>query len=86
MEASAAWVNQQKQAGVILEIYTVAGWARIAVICQHESAEHLFQTITGMPLAGFMNFEVYPLADFDQSMKVHLEAAKAAEQMFPAKK
>jgi muconolactone delta-isomerase len=85
-EASVAWVNQQKKAGVILEIYTLAGWARTAVICEHESAEHLVQTIAGMPLAGFMNFEVYPLADFNQSMKAHIEAAKVAEQMFPAKK
>ena len=83
MEASVAWVNQQRQAGVILEIYTVAGWGRTAVICEHESAEHLVQTLTGMPLAGFMNFEVYPLGDFAQSMKAHIEAAKAAEQLFP---
>lgn len=84
MEASVAWVNQQKQAGIILEIYTIAGWGRTAVICEHESAEHLVQTIAGIPLATFMNFEVYPLADFNESMKAHIESAKRAEQLFPA--
>ena len=84
MEATVAYTNQLRQAGIILEIYTIAGWARTAVICEHESAEHLVQTLSGIPMGGFMNFEVYPLADFDESMKAHIESAKRAEQLFPA--
>jgi len=86
MEASVAWVNEQKKAGTILEIYTLPGWRRTVVICEHESAEHVVQTIVGMPLATFMDFEVYPLADFGESMKASIESAKRAEKLFPAPK
>ncbi len=86
MEATVAWVNQQKKAGKLLEIYTVAGWARTVGISEHPSAEEVAQTLAGVPMGGFLNFEVYPLADFNQSMKAHIEAAKAAEQLFPAPK
>ena len=82
MEASVAWVNQQKQAGKVLEIYSLAGWGRTAAICEHPSAEDVAQTLAGVPMGGFMDFEVYPLADFNESMKAHIEAAKAAEQLF----
>ena len=83
LEASIAWVNEQKRAGIILEIYAIPGWERTAVICQHESAEHIARTLSGMPLGPFMNFEVYPLADFNEYMKGHIEFAKRMEQMFP---
>jgi len=83
MEATVAYVNQQRQAGIILEIYTLPGWRRTVGICEHESAEDLAQTLAGVPMGGFMNFEVYPLADFNESMKASIEAAKAAEQLFP---
>jgi muconolactone delta-isomerase len=85
MEASVAWANQQKQAGVILEIYAIPD-GRTVVICEHPSAEDLAQTLAGVPMGGFMNFEVYPLADFDQAMKAYIEAAKAAEKLFPPPK
>ena len=84
MEASIAWVNQQRQAGIILEIYSIPGWRRSAVICEHESAEHLARTLSTVPMGPFMDFEVYPLADFNESMKVHTESARRAEQLFPA--
>lgn len=84
LEASTAWVNQQKQAGVIKEIYWIPGLGT-AVICEHESTEHLVQTLTTLPLGPFMNLDVHPLADFNESMKAHIEAAKKAEQLFPPK-
>jgi muconolactone delta-isomerase len=86
MEATVAWVNQQKKAGKLLEIYGIPGWWRTVSISEHPSAEEVAQTLATVPMGGFLNFEVYPLADFNQSMKAHIEAAKAAEQMFPAKK
>jgi hypothetical protein len=30
-----------------------------------------------------MDFETYPLANFNESMKIDIEALKAAEKMFP---
>ena len=83
LEASAAWVNEQKKAGKVLEIYEIPGWARTIVIAEHPSAEDVAQTLAGVPMGGFLNFEVYPLADFNESMKANIEAAKAAEQLFP---
>jgi muconolactone delta-isomerase len=86
LEASVAWVNQQKKAGKLLEIYSTSGWGRIVAISEHPSAEDVAQTLAGVPMGGFLNFEVYPLSDFNQSMKANIEACKTAEQMFPAKK
>ena len=85
-EASVAWINQLKKAGKVLEIYSTSGWGRIVAICEHPSAEDVAQTLATAPMGGFLNFEVYPLADFNQSMKAIIEAYKVAEQMFPAKK
>jgi len=86
LEASGAWVNEQKKAGKLLEIYSIPGWWRTVGISEHPSAEEVAQTLAGAPMGGFLNFEVYPLSDFNQSIKANIEAYKAAEQMFPAKK
>jgi muconolactone delta-isomerase len=83
MEASLAWVNQKKKEGVILEMYELAGWNRYAVICKHDSAESMVQTISTMPLNAFMNHEIYALADYNAVMKAYIESMKAAEQMMP---
>ena len=86
LEATVAWVNEQKRAGKLLEIYSTPGWWRTVAISEHDSAEDVAQTLAGVPMGGFLNFEVYPLADFDKTMKANIESAKAAEKFFPAKK
>jgi len=85
LEATAAWTNQQKKAGKILEVYAIPGGRTIA-LCEHPSAEDLDQTLIGCPIGAFTNWEVYPLADFDESIKADIESAKRAEQLFPAPK
>ncbi len=82
LEAQVAWVEEQKRAGKILEIYSLAGWARVVSISEHRSAEDLDQFLS--PMDAFLNFETYPLADFGQAMKASIEAAKVAEALFPA--
>jgi len=66
MEATHAWTNQQKQAGTISEIYVIPEWRRTVVISEAESAEAMAQRATEVPLGGFMNTEIYPLADFNE--------------------
>ena len=83
MEATLNVMNQEMKAGRILEAYFMAGSGRAAVIVEAMSAEEIVQIIMGLPIAGFMDFETYPLADFNQSMKIDIEAFKAAEKMFP---
>ena len=58
-------------------------WNRYAVICEHDSGEDIVKTLSAMPLGGLMNYEVYPMADYDVAMKAHIEATKAAEKMMP---
>ena len=62
----------------------IAGWDRTATICEHKSAEHVAQTLASAPLGAFLNFEAYPLANFNEAMKANIEAAKMAEKLFPA--
>ena len=36
-------------------------------------------------MGAFINFETYPLADFEEMMNYQIESAKKAEQLFPPK-
>jgi muconolactone delta-isomerase len=83
MEATLDLMNQRKKAGEVLEMYFMAGSGRSMAITEAKSAEEIVQSITELPVSGFMDFETYPLADFNESMKAHIEGLKAAEQMFP---
>ena len=83
LEATTAWVNQQKQAGTLLEIYGLAGWRRTMAIYEAESAEAVVRSVAENPLGAFMNHEVYPLADFGEVMRLNIESVKRAEQLFP---
>ena len=83
MEATLALMNQEKKAGRILEFYFMAGSGRSMVISEAKSAEEIVQRISALPIGGFMDFETYPLADFNESMKAYIESMKAAEKMFP---
>ena len=75
--------DAQKKAGKILEIYAIPEGGS-AVICEHPSIEDAAQTIASIPVGGLMSHEVYPLADFNETMKALLESLKNAEQ-FPPK-
>jgi len=82
-EATLDLMNQEMKAGRILEAYFMAGSGRTMVIAEAKSAEEIVQRILALPIGGFMDFETYPLANFNESMKADIEAIKAAEKMFP---
>jgi muconolactone delta-isomerase len=79
-EASLAYMNQQKQAGRILEMYVIPGWRRSVVISEAASAEDIVKSFTEMPGFGVMDFELYPLADFEETLKYSIEVLKRVEQ------
>ena len=83
MEATLDLMNQEMKAGRILEAYFMAGSGSSMVIAEAKSAEEIVQRISAIPISGFMDFETYPLADFNESMKVYIESYKMAEKMFP---
>ncbi len=83
MEATADLVNQEMKAGRILEAYFMAGSGGSMVIAEAKSAEEIVQRISALPVGGFMDFETYALADFNESMKAYIESYKVAEKMFP---
>ena len=82
MEATLDVMNQEMKAGRLLEAYFMAGSGRAAVIVETKTAEEIVQMIMALPIAGFMDLETYPLANFNESMKIDIEALKAAEKMF----
>jgi muconolactone delta-isomerase len=82
-EATLNVMNQEMKAGRVLEAYFMAGSGRAVVMVEAKSAEEIVQMIMALPIAGFMDFETYPLANFNESMKADIEAIKAAEKMFP---
>jgi muconolactone delta-isomerase len=71
------------KAGRHLAAYFMAGSERSMVISEAKSAEEIVQRISAVPISGFMDFETYPLADFNESMKAYIESLKTAEKMFP---
>ena len=83
MEATLDLMNREMKAGNVLEAYQMAGSERTMVISEVKSAEDIVQKISAIPVSGFMDFETYPLADFNESMKAYIESYKAAEKMFP---
>ena len=64
-------------------MYVIPGWRRSIVISEAESAEDIVKSFSEMPGFGLMDFELYPLADFEESLKYGIEALKRAEQQFP---
>jgi len=82
-EATLDLMNHEMKAGTILEAYFMAGSGRTMVISEAKSAEEIVQRILALPIGGFMDFETYPLANFNESMKADIEAIQAAEKMFP---
>jgi muconolactone delta-isomerase len=83
MEATLDLMNQEMKAGGISEAYFMAGCSRSMVIFEANSAEEIVQRISALPIGGLMDFETCPLADFNESMKVHIENLKTAEKIFP---
>jgi hypothetical protein len=83
MEATLNLINQEMKAGRILEAYFMAGSGRSMVIAEAKSGEEIVRRILALPVGGFMDFETYPLANFDESLKAEIEAIKVAEKMFP---
>ena len=53
---------------------------RIAVLCNHPSAEDAAKAVASIPMGAFMNFKTYALSDFDETMKAYLETIKRAER------
>ena len=84
VEGTVAWADQQKQAGKLLEIYSVPGWGKTIAIYEFGSAEEMAQSVAALPVASFLDIEFYPLADWNEFMKGNIEFTKRAEQMFPA--
>ena len=85
MEATVDYLKQMKQSGKILEAYALAGSERTMTIAELDSPEEITKIIAGVPMGAFLDFETYPLADFEEMMKYQIESAKKAEQLFPTK-
>jgi muconolactone delta-isomerase len=73
--------HQQKKAGKILEAYWIPGWGRVMSIGEAKSAEEIVQNMNEIPVSGFMNYEIYPLADYNESAKIMLERIKSLKNL-----
>ncbi|MGD0794531.1 MAG: hypothetical protein ABR958_02905 [Dehalococcoidales bacterium] len=82
MEISVAAIKQQKKEGKILEYYYSPAACSV-VILDYKNAEEWVKDQNSIPILAYYDSEIYPLADFDESMKSFLETIKAAEKMMP---
>jgi muconolactone delta-isomerase len=83
MEGTLAVINQHMKEGKISQFYQSPGWNRTIVITEVNSAEEMFQNINAMPIANYMDMEIYPLVDGADAVKSYIEILKMAEQMMP---
>jgi muconolactone delta-isomerase len=83
MEATSDVMKQEAKTGKVLEYYFIPGWDRVVAISEVKSAEEIVQLLSALPVGGFLDFEVYPLADAFEAMKTYIESLKMAEKMFP---
>ncbi len=79
LEATLAWADELTKTGTLLERYAIPGGG-VVTICEHPSVEDTARTIASTPMGGLMRFEVYPLADSNETKKAYLETFKKAEQ------
>jgi hypothetical protein len=82
LEASLAVMNQHKKEGKILEFYFIPG-ARSVIIGESKTAEEMVRNFSEAPVTMYMDWEIYPLADFNEGMKTIIGRLKEAEKMMP---
>lgn len=79
LEASVNWIYRYKSACILSEVHMAVGWNRIVAISNHETQEDLAKVLATIPLGTFMDLEVYPLADINESMNALIENIDTAE-------
>jgi hypothetical protein len=82
LEVSMAAMGQMKKAGKILEAY-YSPVGCIVVMLNYNTAEEWVKDQISMPILTYYDNEIYPLADYEQSLKIFTEGLKAAEKMMP---
>jgi muconolactone delta-isomerase len=80
-ESTISWVEGQKKAGKLLDSWGLVGEKGTVALVEHSSLEDLETTMLSMPLNGFVDFKVYPLADLNTTLKATLDYLTAAEKM-----
>lgn len=83
-EAQGAYAKQNLKAGEIKEIYYAPGWDRFIIISEDESIEDWYKAASAGPAFAFFKIELYPLADFTESMKTMSEMLKRMENIAAA--
>lgn len=82
MEASVARTIQNKKEGKLLDIYNIPGGGRSAMILKLETAEEMSKYFQESPFASYMDYEIYPLADFN--LKPTIEGLKETDRKKPS--
>jgi muconolactone delta-isomerase len=83
-EASVVAANKQKKEGKFQELYWIPGAATCVTLGECKTAEEMVKNFNEIPWNAFYAYEIYPLADFNESMKIIIERFKEAEKMMPA--
>ncbi len=82
-EASIAAMKQQKKEGRIADEYYSPGTGQIILILNYDNADQWQKDQSMLPILQYMDYEAYPLSNYDQYVNSALENMKAAAKMMP---
>jgi muconolactone delta-isomerase len=84
IEATVAATNKLKKEGKFQEIYWIPGAGTAVAIAECKTAEEMVKNLNEIPISAFYGYEMYMLADFNESTKIIIDRLKEAEKMMPA--
>jgi len=84
VETSVTAMNKQKKEGKLLEMCWIPGAATTVSLYECKTAEEMVKNFIEIPITLYYSSESYPLADFNEAMKIAMETAKQMEKIMPA--
>jgi hypothetical protein len=80
-EAQTAYTDMNLKQGKIDQVYFVPGWGKFIIVSENKTAEDWLKEAGGSPMFMLYDVELYPLADWKQSVTMMIETMKKAEVM-----
>lgn len=76
LEATETWIEEEKQAGRIIEAWATSDGTGGVAICEYDSNDAVFGKLMESPYAPFLQYTVTPLTDLKLALGTFKKALK----------